>query len=492
MAVRDDNYTEKFHERLAFCIQYLDHILDGEKDTVEICVVEWDTSTLFQKCNLTGLNNVALKWLHVDSNKAGFAPKKAMHIPLTFNIGIRNTTGRFIGVGPSDNLTSRASMVRLLELFNNPEKYGLGGKEVFMVPRRFLPKRWLDIKKTNEELDQYFNLMTSTNFLFHANRINTMAATGSIIMRRDEWEKCRGLSQLRSGHGGDDVQLLSRITERNTHIDLSNWGIWHFKLPRTGGSRNLSADIKDWDDKYFSVDAQPNPRNWGIVPGISEINVGSQKAEKAYELIETDNGVITNIPTLIRNYQFANHWTRLSKLASIIYKTMKNRKVAVEHLEDLSGLMDVIVRQTKASFLITGINFFEKGSQKIFAQNKDLFALVYFDAKQASDGRAYEEKFVDTITKLIDVSHFGHITTYRRHSLKNLANVSNRFKKFRNGIALFEETSDFEINLTCFFDFFDNITLVVSHRNNKILNDSLKKKFSYVGKYFSWYFYVKS
>ena len=92
------------------------------------------------------------------------------------------------------------------------------------------------------QLDKYFLLQSNANYPFIDQKTNINAGMGSMLAQKKIWMDARGLSEAKASHGGDDIELLSRLTEKHLQIDTSVFGIWQYKLARTEGTRSMIAD----------------------------------------------------------------------------------------------------------------------------------------------------------------------------------------------------------------------------------------------------------
>jgi len=491
LIARDDSYTEKFSERLSFCLRYLDHTLRDHKETVEVCLVEWGTTTLLKQCDLSGIQNIAIRWISVDEHTAKAASDKPIHMPLAYNVGLREASGQYIVIGPSDNMMSKASITRLLEICSNMKKHDLSGKELFAIPRRFLPRQWKELNKTHQEMDTYFKLISSANFPFVAQRINSLAGTGSFMMHRNEWHKARGMSEARPSHGGDDIQLLSRVAESKPHIDLSNWGIWQFKLPRTQGTRNELADPGDWDKTYFSTTPQENGEDWGRVANVRSHYL-RKKGLRATTSIEKRSNDSNNDPKLcvLRSLALADKLSGVNSISLMRLKIIQ-RLFSFNSNNNFVELLCDIIKRSKSSFLVSDIDIFAEFGYRLFLKNKDLAGVITFNKEQSKDGEVYEKKFVKTISSITQHGHFGHITTYRRHSKKSLDSISKRFQHFSSGVGIFRDESVFFEQATDFSESLKNLPIVICKQSKREGLHEANIHYECLGTNHGWHFLVK-
>ena len=478
---RDDDYTENFADRLNFCLGYNDHVFQKTNASIEVCFVEWGTRSLSQKIDTSQHKTTSIRWFHVDTKSDSINLDQDVNICLANNTGIRKARGNFILVGQADNIFSPGAAIRLVELLQSLEKYQLTGEELFLIPRRFLSKAMSMTKNNFGHLDSYFLLQSNANFPFFAQKTNINSGMGSILMSKNNWHHIRGISEAKKGHGGDDIELLSRLSGNHIHIDMSVFGIWQFKMARSGGTRMMTADQDNWPRDYLSSRSKPNTVKWGDPKNVVETTLlkkrKAQKHPKSGEFLQ-------HIPT------------KLEMLWSLLRGLYHTKFMYIFSISEYcaSIFLDLLLKKNGSTFLILDEELFFRSGKIIFQNSPHLSGLICFSQTASIDGELYKKQYIGTVNELIPYNHHGHLTAYRhseRTSHTSLARASRRFLDLGSHFAY--STSDGEIvqNLSFYSKQLPSLKAIVVKKTSKARFDAQRLGFEKKYNFLSISLYLK-
>ena len=478
---RDDDYTENFADRLNFCLSYNDHVFQKTNANIEVCFVEWGTRSLSQKIDTSQHKTTSLRWFYVDTKSDTFHPDQNVNIPLANNIGIRKARGNFILVGPADNIFSPGAAIRLVELLQSLEKYQLTGEELFLLPRRFLSKSMSMTKKTFGQLDSYFLLQSNANFPFLGQKTNINSGMGSILMSKNNWHHIRGISEAKKGHGGDDIELLSRLSGNHIHIDMSVFGIWQFKLARSGGTRMRTADQDNWPRGYLSSRSKSNTVKWGDPKNVVETKLikkrKAQKHPKSGEFLQ-------HIPT------------KLEMLWSLLRGLYHTKFMYIFSISEYCAtiFLELLLKRNGSSFLALDEELFFRSGKILFQNNPYLSGLICFSQTASIDGELYKKQYIGTVNELIPYNHHGHLTAYRhskRTSHKSLERVSRRFHDVGSHFAYSNSDGEIAQNFRFFVQQFPSLKAIIVKKTPHAQFDAQSLGFEKKYNFFSVTLYSK-
>ncbi|MDB2637604.1 hypothetical protein N9Y91_01215 [Alphaproteobacteria bacterium] len=270
-ACRNDNYVDNLIARASFVLNYNAFLIStrAPKNSFSISLVDWCSETpLRDSLHLSKHASKIVSFFEVSEDNLDdslVANSGDMHLTCAYNVAIRRSCSTFNILSGIDQIFNPSSIDNLVKLFileapNNPvtESYGI-------IPRRLLQADLSSFTFDETEVSRYLDTVNCSMMPYENNKINVGTGVGGLLLKTSKLTKLRGFNQSWGGYGGSDVDLMSRVSLKIGHRDLSNFGITLFKLPRTaGGKRKMKVSQQIFPKGYFNPFLSGNDVHWGL------------------------------------------------------------------------------------------------------------------------------------------------------------------------------------------------------------------------------------
>lgn len=267
MQGRNDNYGEKFVERLSNSINYLARNAKRLErlEQIEINITDWGSETpLSEVVKLTPDGSKISQFIFVpneiseneSSNIRGYHAIKAQ------NVALRRSQGKYICMMVGDALVAEAPLSQLLKLLSGELLTSFNKDQVGMaVRRKFLPYEFEedDANTDFRRLEKYCEI---ADVHFTRNSFpGLMSGNGMIVFERSLIHDHHGLNEELQNWGGDDIQLMLMLNSHIPLIDLIGLDIYVYDFVHAPEQLKIRKAGKN---KVQEIPNRYNNEEWGL------------------------------------------------------------------------------------------------------------------------------------------------------------------------------------------------------------------------------------
>ena len=146
------------------------------------------------------------------------------NISYSLNVGLSKANGDYLMVIGSDQFMPIYSWFNLINFLREAKEGAFDARKLLQCPRMQLDTEFSIDDFSYTSLSSALYDVSLTNFRNGILKPALGTGAGALCLPKDVWASIGFLTASFSGHGGNDLDLMSKVSNQIGHADLGNWG----------------------------------------------------------------------------------------------------------------------------------------------------------------------------------------------------------------------------------------------------------------------------